>query len=92
VPRNHFLDDCEPAVREAFEAALERLRLAGARVTDIEVPEASEIDTVFAAMVPADVLAFLGRARFLAGRGLIDPVARQRAEAALELPATEYIR
>jgi len=92
VPRNHFLDDCETEVREAFEAAVEKLRLAGARVTGIEVPEASEIDAVFAAMVPADVLAFLGRERFLAGRELIDPVARQRAEVALELPATEYIR
>lgn len=92
VPRDHFLEDCETAVREGFEAALERLRAAGARVTDIEVPEAGEIDAVFAAMVPADVLAFLGRERFLAGRGLIDPVARQRAEVALELPASEYIR
>jgi aspartyl-tRNA(Asn)/glutamyl-tRNA(Gln) amidotransferase subunit A len=92
VPRNHFLDDCEVEVREAFEAAVARLRRAGASVTGIEVPEASEIDAVFSAMVPADVLAFLGRERFLAGRALIDPVARQRADAALELPATDYIR
>jgi aspartyl-tRNA(Asn)/glutamyl-tRNA(Gln) amidotransferase subunit A len=92
IPRNHFFDDCEREVREAFEDAVSRLRTAGAHISDIEVPEAAEIDKVFATMVPADVIAFLGRERFLAHRAVIDPVARQRAEAALELPAIDYIR
>jgi aspartyl-tRNA(Asn)/glutamyl-tRNA(Gln) amidotransferase subunit A len=92
VPRNHFLDECEPAVQAAFERTLTRLSAGGARLFDIAVPEAKEIDEVFAAMVPADVVAFLGRKRFLEGREAIDPVPRARAEAALELPATEYLR
>jgi aspartyl-tRNA(Asn)/glutamyl-tRNA(Gln) amidotransferase subunit A len=92
VPRNHFLDECEAPVQRAFEEALTKLSGAGARLSDIQVPEAREIDEVFAAMVPADVVAFLGRKRFLEGREALDPVARARAEAALDLPATEYLR
>jgi aspartyl-tRNA(Asn)/glutamyl-tRNA(Gln) amidotransferase subunit A len=92
IPRDHFFDDCEREVGEAFEQAVGRLRAAGARISDIEVPEAAEIDQVFATMVPADVVAFLGRERFLEHQALIDPVARQRAAAALDLPAVDYIR
>jgi len=55
VPPLHFMDQLdEPALR-CFEAAVARLRAAGARIVTAETPEAGEIDEVFRSLVPADL-------------------------------------
>ncbi len=49
VPRNVMLDALEPAVASAFEQACRRLRDAGARVDQINLPELAEVATINAA-------------------------------------------
>nr|WP_255720505.1 amidase [Acuticoccus kalidii] len=43
-----FLDDCEPAVIDAFEAAIKRLERAGAKVSTRVVPELGEAARIMA--------------------------------------------
>jgi aspartyl-tRNA(Asn)/glutamyl-tRNA(Gln) amidotransferase subunit A len=92
VPAQHALDNLEPAVAACFDEALKRLRHAGARIVTLDLPEASEIDAVFRCLVPVDLLAFLGRERMRLQWAQLDPVARQRLQAALEVPADDYVR
>jgi aspartyl-tRNA(Asn)/glutamyl-tRNA(Gln) amidotransferase subunit A len=60
-------------------------------VEAIEIPEVAEMDAVFGGMVPTDVLAFVGRERFLAAEKILDPVVWARTQAAFDLKATDYI-
>lgn len=48
VCENVMLDDCEPAVIDAFEAAVKRLEAAGATVTTANLPEISEASRLIA--------------------------------------------
>ncbi|MBA3589511.1 amidase [Methylibium sp.] len=92
VPAQHFMENLDGPVAQCFDAALERLRRAGARIVDIEVPEASEIDEVFRSLVPADLLAFLGRARMEAQLDRLDPVAAERLQVAFGVRADDYVK
>ncbi|MFZ9298123.1 MAG: amidase [Hylemonella sp.] len=91
-PVHHFMENLDSSVAACFEAALKRLRQAGAKITEIHVPEAAEIDAVFRCLVPADLLAFLGRERIQRSADQIDPVAASRLSAANDLKADEYVR
>ena len=91
-PVRHFMENLDASVAACFEAALQRLRQAGAKITEIDVPEAAEIDAVFRCLVPADLLAFLGRERIQRCADQIDPVAASRLAAANDLKADEYVR
>jgi aspartyl-tRNA(Asn)/glutamyl-tRNA(Gln) amidotransferase subunit A len=90
-PVRHFMDHLDSAVASCFAEALRRLRQAGASIVEIDVPEAGEIDAVFRCLVPADLLAFLGRERLRQQSEQIDPVAAARLAAALDLPADDYV-
>ena len=106
-PVNHFFDDLEPVVEACVSAALAALREAGADIVEIEVPEAAEASgvvmatsaaesanpsTAFSPLVPAELLAGLGRDRFLAMRGALGPDVAERTAAGLEVTADTYIR
>ncbi|GAC1436032.1 MAG: amidase [Burkholderiaceae bacterium] len=90
VPTTHFLDDLEDDVATCFTEALRRLRDAGVRLVPIELPEAAEIDPVFGGMVPADLLAFLGKDRIARQGDQLDPVARQRLAHAVDQSSDAY--
>jgi len=92
LPQFHFMENLDDAVSTCFHQAIEMLRNAGASITEIHVPEASEIDDIFRCLVPADLLAFLGRARVQEHEKLIDPVANARLGGAVDLRADEYVR
>lgn len=92
LPGAHFMNQVEPAVEACFAQALQRLRQAGAHIVEIDVPEAAEIDAVFRSLVPADVLAFLGRERVTKQFDRLDKVAAQRLQAALTLNADDYVQ
>lgn len=92
LPRAHFLEQLDDAVGQAFEHAVRKLADAGVRIREIDLPEASEIDEVFRSLVPAELLAFLGRARLEGQLEQLDPVAADRLHAAFTLPADEYVR
>jgi aspartyl-tRNA(Asn)/glutamyl-tRNA(Gln) amidotransferase subunit A len=61
VPRDLVKDGVEPAVREAFEAALEHLRQAGATLTDIALPHASLAIPVYYLVANAEASSNLAR-------------------------------
>jgi aspartyl-tRNA(Asn)/glutamyl-tRNA(Gln) amidotransferase subunit A len=91
-PTNHFFDGLSRDVAEATESALARLAAAGAEIVPIEVPEAGEIDSVFGPIVSVELLATLGRERFVAAREALDPIVWNRAQPMLDFPAVEYAR
>lgn len=94
VPRGRLFDGVEPAVAAAFEAALERLRTAGAHIVDgsieAELDALAELDRigVFTAIELAATLADLGITEFDG----IDPKTRARIEAGGKAPAADYVR
>ncbi len=92
LPDTYFFDDLDPEVASCSETALSLLEEEGARLVPVAFPEAEEIIEVFSGLVSANLLATLGRDRFLASRESIDPVAVNRLMTAFDLPATEYIR
>jgi aspartyl-tRNA(Asn)/glutamyl-tRNA(Gln) amidotransferase subunit A len=92
VPADHFLQNLDPEVAACFDAALQRLRAADVRIVERPAGEAAEIDEVFRALVPADLLAFLGRERVLRHLPDMDPVAAERASAAFDVHADQYVR
>jgi aspartyl-tRNA(Asn)/glutamyl-tRNA(Gln) amidotransferase subunit A len=92
LPAHHFLENLDPEVAACFEAALQRLRAAGVRIVERDAAEAGEIDEVFRALVPADLLAFLGRERVTKHLADMDPVAAERASAAFDVTADSYLR
>ena len=92
LPGEHFRDQCDPEVLHCMDEALTRLRAAGVRLVEIDVPEVAEIDEVFRCLVPADILAYLGRERVRAQWDRMDPVAAQRLGVGFEVMADDYAR
>lgn len=92
VPTLHFMDQLDEPVLRCFEAAVARLRAAGARIVGAETPEAGAIDEVFRSLVPADLLAFLGRERVTAQFDRLDAVAADRLQVAFEVRADDYAK
>jgi len=90
VPTQHFLDELDAPVQRCFEAAVARLRATGARIVHAETPEAGEIDDIFRCLVPADLLAFLGRERVTAQFDRLDAVAAARLQVAFDVRADDY--
>jgi aspartyl-tRNA(Asn)/glutamyl-tRNA(Gln) amidotransferase subunit A len=94
VPRWRLFDGIEPAVAAAFEAALDRLRAAGAQIIegsiDAELDALAELDRigVFTAIELAATLAELG----ITALDGIDPKTRARIEAGGRTPAADYVR
>jgi aspartyl-tRNA(Asn)/glutamyl-tRNA(Gln) amidotransferase subunit A len=58
VPRRYFCDILDHDVRARFEEALERLRAAGVRITDVEIPHAHLIPSVYQHIVLGDAAAY----------------------------------
>ncbi|NUB04395.1 amidase [Azospirillum melinis] len=94
VARGRLFDGIEPAVAAAFEAALDRLRAAGAQVVDgaveAELDALADLDRigVFTAIELAATLADLG----ITALDGIDPKTRARIEAGGKAPAADYVR
>jgi aspartyl-tRNA(Asn)/glutamyl-tRNA(Gln) amidotransferase subunit A len=91
-PSRYFYDGLDPAVASCTQVALTRLEAAGAHMVEIDVPEAAEREQLFPVVLPAELIAVLGRERFEKGRHLMDPVVAARAARGLEVPADQYIR
>jgi len=92
VPTLHFMDQLDEPVQRCFDTAVSHLRDAGAHVVTAETPEAGEIDEIFRSLVPADLLAFLGRERVAAQLDRMDAVAADRLQFAFEVRADDYAK
>ena len=91
-PENYFYDDLEPQVGHCMTAALAALEAAGVVIVPIEVPEALECPAFNATVSSTELVAALGRDRFLAGRDAMGEVVVASARRGLEVMADEYIR
>jgi len=91
-PTSLFFDDLDQDVERCSTAMVAALSGAGAEIVDIELPEMSELSTIFAPISACELIAVLGRDRFLAERDKMDPVVAGRAALGLETTADTYIR
>jgi aspartyl-tRNA(Asn)/glutamyl-tRNA(Gln) amidotransferase subunit A len=60
VPRRYFFDVLDDGVRDRVEASLEKLRTAGARVDEVDIPHADSIATIYLHLVLSDAAAYHG--------------------------------
>lgn len=87
VPPDHLLAGLEDAVARAWETALKAVEAGGARLVQVDWPDAAETETIaaiFSGLVPADLIATLTRDGIERGRDSIDPVALDRIGRAFE--------
>lgn len=92
LPQQHFMEQLDEPVLQCFQNAVARLRSAGTRIVRIDASEAAEIDEIFRSLVPADLLAFLGRERVRSQMNKLDAVAAERLQFAFEVQADDYVR
>jgi aspartyl-tRNA(Asn)/glutamyl-tRNA(Gln) amidotransferase subunit A len=92
VVRNFFFDGCEPAVSAAFEHAVKRLRTAGARIEEIELPALAELAAINASggFSAAESYAWHRLLLERSGAGY-DPRVAQRILKGAAMKAHEYI-
>ena len=91
-PVAHFFDDMDQDVERCTAAMVAALENAGAEIVDIDVPEAADLTSQFRPLSATELIATLGRDRFLAERDRMDPAVAARAAIGLDVPADRYIR
>lgn len=92
VPKGTMWDDCSPGIAEAVQQALGELEAAGARLLEIDFPEADvALDLFRGGNIPAiELQAFLATA--LPDRlDDLNPTTRGRMEAVKAVPAVDYL-
>ena len=86
------LDDMDATVGAAFERAVAKLRKAGARVTDLPLPEFAELGRLHARGTLAGAEAWAWHRALIAQQGdAYDPRVRTRIEAGGRMGAADYI-
>jgi aspartyl-tRNA(Asn)/glutamyl-tRNA(Gln) amidotransferase subunit A len=91
VARKYFCDLLDDGVRAEFEAALDRLRKAGARVDDIEIHHADDIAPIYLSLVLADGAAYHATALETMPEKY-SPAVRLRLEMGRYILAEDYVR
>jgi len=91
VARKYFCDLLDADVRSEFEAALERLRHAGAHVDDIEIHHADDIVPIYLSLVLADGAAYHATALETMPEKY-SPAVRLRLEMGRYILAEDYVR
>jgi len=91
VPRKYFCDILDDEVRAQFDASLERLREAGARVDDIEIHHAADIVPVYVHISFADAATYHAATLETMAERYTEPV-RLRLEAGRYVQAEDYVR
>lgn len=91
VPRRYFCDLLDADVRNAFDAAIERLRGAGAHVDDISINHAPDIASIYLHIVMSDAAAYHARTlETMPDR--YTPAVRIRLEMGRYVLAEDYVR
>jgi aspartyl-tRNA(Asn)/glutamyl-tRNA(Gln) amidotransferase subunit A len=91
VPRPYFLDLLDDEVRRRFDEALERLRRAGADVTDVAIPHTDAIAATYLNIVLTDALAY-HRSALEWVPELYTPPVRERLEMGRMVSSSDYQR
>jgi aspartyl-tRNA(Asn)/glutamyl-tRNA(Gln) amidotransferase subunit A len=91
VPRKYFLDVLDDEVRARFDAALDRLRAAGAHADEIAMQHTADIAPVYLHLVLADAAAYHARTlETMPDR--YTPNVRMRLEMGRYVLAEDYVR
>jgi aspartyl-tRNA(Asn)/glutamyl-tRNA(Gln) amidotransferase subunit A len=91
VPRTYFCDLLDDDVRACFEAALDRVRAAGAHVDEIEIRHAADIAPVYLHIVLSDAAAYHAATLETVPERYTPPV-RLRLEMGRYIMAEDYVR
>jgi aspartyl-tRNA(Asn)/glutamyl-tRNA(Gln) amidotransferase subunit A len=91
VARKYFCDLLDGGVRHEFEAALDRLRKAGAHVDEIEIHHANDIAPIYLSLVLADGAAYHATT-LEAMPEKYSPAVRLRLEMGRYILAEDYVR
>ena len=91
VPRTYFCDLLDNEVRARFEAAIERLRAAGAHIDEIEIRHATDIAPVYLHIVLSDAAAYHAHTLETVPDRYTPPV-RLRLEMGRYVMAEDYVR
>jgi aspartyl-tRNA(Asn)/glutamyl-tRNA(Gln) amidotransferase subunit A len=91
VPRSYFCDRLDDEVRARFEEAVDRLREAGAHVSDIDIQHAADTAAVYLHIVVADAAAYHA-ATLESMPERYTPNVRLRLEMGRYLLAEDYVR
>jgi aspartyl-tRNA(Asn)/glutamyl-tRNA(Gln) amidotransferase subunit A len=91
LPRAYFLDLLDVGVRASFDEALGRLRDAGARVDEVEIPHASSTPMVYRHIHGPEGAAYHATTLETVP-GKYTPTVRERLETGRRVPAVDYLR
>ncbi|HEY2048061.1 MAG TPA: amidase [Caulobacteraceae bacterium] len=93
VPRQYMMDSLDAPVAAAFDAALEALSSAGARIEPADFPELDNIPTINAqgTLSNAEAFAIHRRLGLLESRDLYDPNVLARVEVGGRMGAADYL-
>jgi aspartyl-tRNA(Asn)/glutamyl-tRNA(Gln) amidotransferase subunit A len=91
VPRQYFCERLDDQVRDRFEAALDAIRGAGARVDEVAIAHASAIPSVYLHIVLSDAAAYHAATLETMPERYTAPV-RQRLEMGRYVLAEDYVR
>lgn len=92
VPTTLFLDDLDPLVAQVFARTLERLRQAGAQITDIALPEVAALGDMLAQGSFSAAESYAWHRPLLATQAAqYDPRVRSRIEHGASMGAADYI-
>lgn len=90
--RDYFFSELDDDVAAATEAALALMEESGVTVIERAVSNLEERASFNSVLLTGELLATLGRDRYMAGRHLMDPTVAARLEPGLGLSAYDYIR
>lgn len=90
-PTGVFYEDLDADVARCMDAALERLQRAGVQIDPVDVPELDLVLPVFDKMLPAELIATLGRERIEANLDKLDSMLRKRIAGGFEITAIDYV-
>ena len=91
VPRPYFCDLLDEEVRARFEAALDRLRVAGMRIDEVEIQHASDIASIYLRIGPSEAAAYHAKTLETMPERYTTPV-RERLETGRRISANDYTR
>ena len=91
VPRAFFFDILDSEVRQRFDEAIDRLRAAGARVSDTEIRHAGDIASIYLHIVLGDAAAYHAKTLEAIPDRYTPPV-RLRLEMGRHVMAEDYVR
>ena len=91
VPVNHFSDNVNSQISDAFKSANQHMMASGCQLEDIVVPQAPERAGYFPVSMPAALLSIFGKENFLAQKHLMDPVIAKRVESGFETKAYDFL-